>query len=366
MPPRHQTRKTTRRVNHGPEDTASNDTPVDPNMVSAINQAFARLLPTLVAQAVEAVLLQTRSGGHVNTNANSGPRIVGNTETNNAEGIHVWLNRFQKEQPKSFSHATTPIEARNWIAHIEKIFEVLGVEDQYKVRLATYKLEDDAQTWCEGFKQAKGGDIYAATLPWADFCTIFYEKYFSTADREAYIREYAVIRQGNDEPASEFMTRFARLSSIVGDAAGTPEMQEEKCKWAVCDRIQKSIMYMKFKDLTEVADAIKTFEFERKEFLSRTGENKKRDRDGIRTQTAGQSSTTPQQQDHKVQAKRNPGDQTRPWQPRPQNSRPTQNQIQPYEAPVAAKPLNQHGNRNQTLIPPCNSCGKRHRGICRC
>ncbi|GKF06312.1 hypothetical protein Tco_0036980, partial [Tanacetum coccineum] len=33
------------------------------------------------------------------------------------------------------------IDAENWIAHIEKIFEVLGCADEFKARLASYKLE---------------------------------------------------------------------------------------------------------------------------------------------------------------------------------------------------------------------------------
>ncbi|KAK1431932.1 hypothetical protein QVD17_08738 [Tagetes erecta] len=320
MPPRRQLRRNTRRSTRSHADSDSNETPVDPNLISSINQAFTGLLPNLVAQTVEAVLLQTRSEGR--TNSNQGDATGANHTNNTSDGIHVWIQRFQKEKPRSFSHATTPIEARNWIAHVEKIFEVLGVADQYKVRLATYKLEDDAQSWWEGHKQIKGGETYAASLSWADFRTIFYDKFFSTADREAYIREYAVIRQGNDEPASEFITRFARLASIVGEAAGSAEVQAEKCKWAVCDRIRKSIMYMKFKDLTEVADAIKTFEFERKEFLSRVGESKKRDRDGQRIQATGQSSTAAPQQDRRVQANQKTGNQMRPWQSKHQNSKP--------------------------------------------
>ncbi|XP_076945107.1 uncharacterized protein LOC143616023 [Bidens hawaiensis] len=47
------------------------------------------------------------------------------------------------------------------------------------------------------------------------------------------------------------MTRFSRLAGIIGSAAGSAQEQAEKCKWAVCDRIRKSIMFMKFKDLTE-------------------------------------------------------------------------------------------------------------------
>nr|GEV28800.1 retrotransposon protein, putative, Ty3-gypsy subclass [Tanacetum cinerariifolium] len=45
----------------------------------------------------------------------------------------------------------------NYIAHIEKIFEVLGCDDQFKARLATYKLEGDAHSWWRAYKQAKGG-----------------------------------------------------------------------------------------------------------------------------------------------------------------------------------------------------------------
>ncbi|GKC92834.1 hypothetical protein Tco_1158276, partial [Tanacetum coccineum] len=41
--------------------------------------------------------------------------------------INVWLERFQKEKPQTFSLASTLVEAENWIAHIEKIFEVLDV-----------------------------------------------------------------------------------------------------------------------------------------------------------------------------------------------------------------------------------------------
>ncbi|GJW37780.1 putative reverse transcriptase domain-containing protein, partial [Tanacetum coccineum] len=49
------------------------------------------------------------------------------------------------------------LDAENWIAHIEKIFEVLGCADEFKARLASYKLEGDALNWWKAFKQAKGG-----------------------------------------------------------------------------------------------------------------------------------------------------------------------------------------------------------------
>ncbi|GJX55443.1 zinc finger, CCHC-type, retrotransposon gag domain protein [Tanacetum coccineum] len=79
---------------------------------------------------------------------------------------------------RSFSSATTPVDAENWVAHIKKIFEVLGCVDEFKARLASYKLEGDALNWWKAFKQAKEGETYVATLSWKDFRDIFLLQYF--------------------------------------------------------------------------------------------------------------------------------------------------------------------------------------------
>ncbi|GKF16548.1 retrotransposon protein, putative, ty3-gypsy subclass, partial [Tanacetum coccineum] len=73
--------------------------------------------------------------------------------------IYTWLERFGKQKPRSFSSVTTPVDAKNWIAHIEKIFEVLGCADEFKSRLASYKLERDALNWLVGFVGKKAGPL---------------------------------------------------------------------------------------------------------------------------------------------------------------------------------------------------------------
>nr|GFC52744.1 hypothetical protein [Tanacetum cinerariifolium] len=70
------------------------------------------------------------------------------------------------------------------IAHIEKLFEVLGCADEFKARLASYKFEVDALSWWKAFKQAKGGEAYT-----------------------------------EDELTGEFMKRFLRLAGFVGKKA---------------------------------------------------------------------------------------------------------------------------------------------------
>nr|GFA76480.1 zinc finger, CCHC-type, retrotransposon Gag domain protein [Tanacetum cinerariifolium] len=54
--------------------------------------------------------------------------------------IHTWLERFNKQKPHSFEKAITPVDAENWISHMEKIFDVMGCEDAFKTRLAVSTL----------------------------------------------------------------------------------------------------------------------------------------------------------------------------------------------------------------------------------
>nr|GEZ02834.1 zinc finger, CCHC-type, retrotransposon Gag domain protein [Tanacetum cinerariifolium] len=66
--------------------------------------------------------------------------------------IHTWLERFNKQKPRSFEKATAPVDAKNWISHMEKIFDVMSCEDAFKTRLAVYKFEGDALAWWKAYK----------------------------------------------------------------------------------------------------------------------------------------------------------------------------------------------------------------------
>nr|GEY00187.1 hypothetical protein [Tanacetum cinerariifolium] len=134
--------------------------------------------------------------------------------------IHTWLERYGKPKPRSISFTTTPVDAENWIAHIEKLFEVLGCADEFKARLASYKFEGDALIWWKAFKQAKGGEAYVATLSWKDFREIFFFQYFPMSEQQKYEREYHTILQREDELTGDFMKRFLRLAGFVGKKAG--------------------------------------------------------------------------------------------------------------------------------------------------
>ncbi|XP_076912613.1 uncharacterized protein LOC143570977 [Bidens hawaiensis] len=354
MPPR-------RRVNRQNGNDAGNDPHLATLVANVVNAAIAAAVPNIIQQ-----LQQNNAGGNnVGGNNAGGNNASGNDAGGNNPpvGIHVWLERFQKQKPKSFSTASSPVEAENWIAHIEKLFEVLGVEDVFKVRLATYKLEDDAHRWWKTLKAARGGDNYVATLPWNEFRTLFYQQYFTDADRSEYLREHSSIIQANDEPIVEFKNRFSRLVSFLGPTVGTQKQHTNHFKWAICDRDRKFILNLRFNDINEIVDAVKNLDNDKKHRHKSFDESRKRPRENNQGQSSSQVGTEQSlvPRDRRQRTDRNFNNQPRNGGNRNQNHRPAQNNMQQHHNPTRAQPLNQQ-NRN---TPMCGTCGKRHGGACR-
>ncbi|GJY19952.1 putative reverse transcriptase domain-containing protein [Tanacetum coccineum] len=145
--------------------------------------------------------------------------------------IHTWLERFNKQKPRSFEKAVAPVDAENWISHMEKIFDVMDCNDAFKTRLAVYKFEGDALAWWKAYKQAKGGDVWVLTLTWAAFKELFFLQFFPRAEQERLKREYHSIRQRASENSTEYMQRFLRLAGFLRQAAGTAEEQAKNFRW---------------------------------------------------------------------------------------------------------------------------------------
>nr|GFB59849.1 hypothetical protein [Tanacetum cinerariifolium] len=57
--------------------------------------------------------------------------------------LQAMLPRIREEIREEF----LPVDAENWISHMEKIFDVMGCEDAFKTRLAVYKFEGNALAW---------------------------------------------------------------------------------------------------------------------------------------------------------------------------------------------------------------------------
>nr|GEW88002.1 hypothetical protein [Tanacetum cinerariifolium] len=225
-------------------------------------------LSTAVQNALQAMLPQIREEIREEFRTGSGSSNAGGNPT--PVTIHTWLERFNKQKPHSFEKATFPVDAENWISHIEKIFDVMGCEDAFKTRLAVYKFEGNALAWWKAYKQAKGGDAWLVTVTWADFKKLFFLQFFPRAEQEHLKREYHSIRQ---------------------PAAGTEEEQAKNFQWGLRRSTLNHLMCMSYTDVAQVANAARNYEILHERDDQDTKRPDKRQRSGDRHQPASQQSS---------------------------------------------------------------------------
>nr|GFA29071.1 hypothetical protein [Tanacetum cinerariifolium] len=152
-----------------------------------------------------------------------------------------------------------PVDAKNWISHMEKIFDVMGCEDAFKTRLAVYKFEGNALAWWKAYKQAMGGDAWLITT--------------------------------STETSTEFMQRFFRLAGFLGAAAGTEEEQAKNFQWGLRRSTLNHLMCMSYTDVAQVANAARNYEILHERDDDDTEQPNKRQRSGDRHQPTSQQSS---------------------------------------------------------------------------
>nr|GFC51866.1 zinc finger, CCHC-type, retrotransposon Gag domain protein [Tanacetum cinerariifolium] len=72
-----------------------------------------------------------------------------------------WLERFNKQKPHSFEKATAPVDAKNWISHMEKIFDVMGFDNAARNYEILHERDDDDTERPD--KRQKSGDWHQPT-----------------------------------------------------------------------------------------------------------------------------------------------------------------------------------------------------------
>ncbi|GJT36118.1 zinc finger, CCHC-type, retrotransposon gag domain protein [Tanacetum coccineum] len=272
------------------------------------------------------------------------------------------IERFTKLKPLAFRSAATPAEAEDWITHMEKLFQVLGCPDNFKTRLAAFKLEGDALSWWKAHLRTQvGGDAFADTCTWVAFREIFYNRYFPASEQQRYEREYGSICQLDRENSGEYMERFTRLASFVGATAGDAQRQARHFKWGLKKWVLDRIVNTDYTNVAQVAAAARNIEL-----LHESGNSNKRDRDGNWIQNRGQC-----QQENKGRYDQG----QHKFTGRNGNDRQGQgNYNQRQHRGQSTRDFNQgHASgfvsqrrSTETLTPPplCTTCGKPHPGVC--
>ena len=99
-----------------------------------------------------------------------------NNNNNHADGAHslaqvpgngeenwrmISLREFLRQSPPTFQGSSNPLDADRCIRRVTKVFDGLGVAEDFKVGLATYLFDGEADHWLESVKRKR--DINALT-----------------------------------------------------------------------------------------------------------------------------------------------------------------------------------------------------------
>ena len=129
------------------------------------------------------------------------------------------VEQFMKMKPPKFHGRGDPEAAPRWIEELEKTFKVLGCNDEEKVALAVYQLQDGANDWWSAMER---GVFPEGTAPtWAVFVENFYEKYFSENAQEKKLTEFMRLRQG-PMTVDQYEAEFARLAKFAPTMVANP------------------------------------------------------------------------------------------------------------------------------------------------
>ncbi|KAL8120501.1 hypothetical protein AgCh_017616 [Apium graveolens] len=125
---------------------------------------------------------------------------------------------FKSLKPPEFLGSADPVEARAWLKEIEKSFEILGVEEQYKTIFASYMLKGEANYWWESKRNLESDVV----ILWDRFTRLFLGKYFPRFMETQMEIRFLELKY-DKMTVGEYKAKFTELSRFVPEFVNTEE-----------------------------------------------------------------------------------------------------------------------------------------------
>jgi len=145
-------------------------------------------------------------------------------QNGNQNGHHSKLSDFQRTKPPSFSHATDPLDADDWLRTIERKLEIARIDEGDKVPFATHYLEGAAAIWWDNAKAIWPAD---EEITWTKFKDHFRKYHIPTGIMKIKQREFLALTQGS-MTVNEYLNKFNHLARYSLHDVAT---EERKIDW---------------------------------------------------------------------------------------------------------------------------------------
>ena len=130
-----------------------------------------------------------------------------------------------------------------------KVFNGLGVAEDFKVGLATYLFNGEVDHRWESVKRMR--DISALTL--GEFDQIFQDKYFPESVRDIMKADFLALRQGSTTMV-EYERRFTELSRYAMEFISTEANRAKRFEMGLRPAIREKLVALKIRDYRDIVD----------------------------------------------------------------------------------------------------------------
>ncbi|PKA60463.1 hypothetical protein AXF42_Ash017869 [Apostasia shenzhenica] len=167
-----------------------------------------------------------------------------------------YAESFQRMHSKRFSGTTNPIEAENWLDHIERILDEIAFPLDRRVPLTVLVLDDDASNWWKSQKRLRFNDRPPTDISWAEFCIAFRDWFVPESARNKMRNELNHLGQ-RDMTITEYESKFSALARYVPDLVSTKEQKCYHFRKGLRDSIREILGPYRYKDFADLVEALR-------------------------------------------------------------------------------------------------------------
>ncbi|WVZ81487.1 hypothetical protein U9M48_028860 [Paspalum notatum var. saurae] len=245
---------------------------------------------------------------------------------------------FLKDHPPTFSHATEPLQADDWLRAVERQLDIAQCNDRERVLYGSGQLRGAALDWWESYRVQ---DREAFT--WAQFRENFRNHHVPVGLMKMKKKEFLSLKQGSMS-VTEYRDKFLQLARYATAEVAEDREKQEYFLEGLNDELQYQLMNHTFPSFHQLVDRALFTERKRQEIEER---KRKYNNSSSSSNTRPRFSQGPSSQQQRAQ-----GQQGYQYQQRYQGqpARP----MYPAQRQVQTTPP----TTNQTTgVGPCYKCG---------
>ncbi|KAJ9564588.1 hypothetical protein OSB04_000554 [Centaurea solstitialis] len=155
----------------------------------------------------ERKLLEVQNPVNAKKQDAEGPKPV-NDDVPNPKSDRPFFKTFRSSGATEFSGQTDPVLAMQWVENTEKVFRVVYVREEDKVRYATATLTDRALTWWNATYRSTDPNT-RDRMTWEEFQVLFFEQYCPDDLKQKLEKEFLELKH-KSMSVIEYETEFKR------------------------------------------------------------------------------------------------------------------------------------------------------------